>query len=75
MARPLTAPLAPFDDALPVPRRLIATEHQGRLSVHIRAGVHRFHRDLPESRIWGYDGTVPGPTIETERGELMPFMA
>jgi spore coat protein A len=31
--------------------------------------MHRFHRDLPESRIWGYDGTVPGPTIETERGQ------
>jgi spore coat protein A len=31
--------------------------------------LHRFHRDLPESRIWGYDGTVPGPTIEAERGQ------
>jgi FtsP/CotA-like multicopper oxidase with cupredoxin domain len=37
--------------------------------VRIRAGAHRFHRDLPESAIWGYDGTVPGPAIEAERGQ------
>jgi spore coat protein A len=69
MTRPLNPPLVAFVDALPVPRRVIAGEHDGRLTVHMRAGVHRFHRDLPESRIWGYDGTMPGPTIEAERGQ------
>ena len=68
MTEILTAPLAAFVDALPVPRRLIADEHDGRLTVRMRAATHRFHRDLPESRVWGYDGTVPGPTIEAERG-------
>jgi FtsP/CotA-like multicopper oxidase with cupredoxin domain len=62
-------PLAQFVDAVPLPRRLVAAQHDGRLTVRIRVGSHRFHRDLPESRIWGYDGTVPGPTIETERGQ------
>jgi spore coat protein A len=61
-------PLAPFVDTVPVPQRLVAAEHHGQLTVRIRAGAHRFHRDLPPSRIWGYDGTMPGPTIETERG-------
>ena len=65
----LTPPLAPYVDALPVPQRLRAAEHDGRLTVHLRAGIHRFHRDLPESAIWGFDGTVPGPTIEAERGQ------
>jgi FtsP/CotA-like multicopper oxidase with cupredoxin domain len=69
MTDALNAPLMAFVDAFPVPRRLIAGEHHGRLTVHIRGGAHRFHRDLPESRIWGYDGTVPGPTIEAERGQ------
>ena len=69
MTPTLTAPLAPFADALPVPQRLVAARRNGRLSVPIRAGAHRFHRDLPESAIWGYDGTVPGPTIEAERGQ------
>jgi spore coat protein A len=61
------APLAPFVDALPLPSRLIAAEQDGRLTVHIRAGEHRFHRDLPVSSIWGFEGMVPGPTIEVER--------
>ena len=69
MTRALSAPLVAFVDALPVPKRLIAGERGGRLIVRIRGGAHRFHRDLPESRIWGYDGTVPGPTIEAEHGQ------
>ena len=60
--------LTPFVDPLPLPSRLIATEHDGRLTVHLRAGEHRFHRDLPASGVWGFDGAVPGPTIEAERG-------
>ena len=68
-SRPLSPPLPPFVDALPVPHRLVAADHHGRLTVRIRAGEHRFHRDLPPSPIWGYDGTVPGPTIEMERGQ------
>jgi spore coat protein A, manganese oxidase len=65
----MTPPLAPFADALPVPQRLVAARQDGRLTVPIRAGVHRFNRDLPESAICGYGGTVPGPTIEAERGQ------
>src|SRR5258708_11804482 len=63
MSPTLAAPLAPFADALPVPQRLVAARQNGRLSVPIHAGSHRFHRDLPESAIWGYGGRVPGPTI------------
>ena len=68
MTATLNKPLVPFVDELPVPRRLVAAEHHGRLIVRMRPGTHRFHRDLPESRVWGYDGTVPGPTVEAERG-------
>jgi hypothetical protein len=60
MRRALTTPVVPFVDALQVPRRLRAGEHRGRLRVHVRTGTHRFHRDLPESTVFGYDGTVPG---------------
>ena len=68
MTRTLVSPLTPFVDALPLPRRLIAKEHDGSLVVTMRMGEHRFHRDLPVSKIWGYEGMVPGPTIEAERG-------
>jgi o-aminophenol oxidase len=67
--RVLTPPLAPFVDALPLPSRLLASEHDGRLTVRMRAGDHRFHCDLPASSIWGFEGTDPGPTIEAERGK------
>ena len=53
MSPTLGVPLAPFADPLPVPRQLIAARQNGRLSVPIRAGAHRFHRDLPASAIWG----------------------
>jgi spore coat protein A len=69
MMRALATPLAPFVDPLPVPPRLVAAEHDGRLTVRMRAGAHQFHRDLPASRIWGYEGVVPGPTIEAGRGQ------
>ncbi len=29
----------------------------------------KVHRDLPATRMWGYDGASPGPTIETRSGE------
>ena len=48
----LASPLTPFVDALPLPARVLASEHGGELTVHIRAAAHRFHRDLPESPVW-----------------------
>src|SRR2546426_12253207 len=47
---------------------MIAREQKGRLVVSMRLSKHQFHRDLRLSSVWGYDGTVPGPTIEVERG-------
>jgi FtsP/CotA-like multicopper oxidase with cupredoxin domain len=69
VTRGLAAPLASYVDALPLPSRLIASKHHGRLTVRIRAASHQFHRDLPASSIWGFEGTVPGPTVEAERGQ------
>jgi FtsP/CotA-like multicopper oxidase with cupredoxin domain len=68
MASSLTSPLTPFVDVLPHPSRLLARAHDGRLTVRIRVASHRFHRDLPPSRVWAFEGSVPGPTIEAERG-------
>lgn len=28
---------------------------------------HQFHRNFPYSEVWGYDGIVPGPTIEAKK--------
>ena len=67
----LVPPLVPFVDQLPIPHRLVASHQGDQLAVKMRAARHRFHRDLPESAVWTYDGTVPGPTIEVERGDSL----
>ena len=60
-------PLRPFVDALPIPPRRII-EEPTRLTIGLEATTHRFHRDLEPSRVWAYDGHLPGPTIEVRRG-------
>jgi o-aminophenol oxidase len=60
-------PLTPFVDELAVPTRLVVSE-PARLVVRLEAAVHRFHRDLPPSRVWTYGGSVPGPSVEVRRG-------
>ena len=70
--------LARFVDPLPVPRVLAAqemradpTDPQRRLPyyrVPMREAPVRVHRDLPPTRMWTYDGEMPGPTLETRSG-------
>jgi len=59
--------LTPFVDLLPIPPRRVITEPT-RLTVRVEAAQHRFHRELPPSHVWTYDGHLPGPTIEVRRG-------
>ena len=35
--------------------------------INMREGKHKFHKDFPNTTIWGYNGTYPGPTIEVEK--------
>jgi FtsP/CotA-like multicopper oxidase with cupredoxin domain len=63
----LACPLTPFVDELAVPPRRVITE-PSRLTVRLETATHRFHRDLSPSRVWAYDGMLPGPTIEVQRG-------
>jgi FtsP/CotA-like multicopper oxidase with cupredoxin domain len=67
MPPPLNHPLTPFVDKLTAPPRRVVSE-SGRLVVRLEPANHRFHRDLPPSRVWAYDGSVPGPTVEVRRG-------
>lgn len=66
-AASLGHPLTPFVDKLVVPVRRVVTGPT-RLAVRLETAMHRFHRDLPPSRVWTYDGSLPGPTIEVGRG-------
>ncbi|HET9233640.1 MAG TPA: DNRLRE domain-containing protein, partial [Candidatus Eisenbacteria bacterium] len=59
--------LTPFVDALPIPP--LATPSAGTAGgaatydIEIREVTQQLHRDLPPTRVWGYEGMYPGPTI------------
>jgi spore coat protein A, manganese oxidase len=64
--------LARFVDPLPIPhiakpaaRYKWATYYEIRMTEFMQ----RLHRDMPPTKVWGYDGTYPGPTFETVRDE------
>ena len=37
--------------------------------VQMVEATHKFHSDLPATRVWGYSGLVPGPTFEMRSGQ------
>jgi len=71
--------LTPFVDPLPIPRiaKPIGTRpnpdhpHQQipYYRIDLREARQQVHRDLPPTRMWGFNGTFPGPTLETESGK------
>lgn len=62
----------PFGTLTPVP-----TAHQRwpefppvrHYEIHVREALHSFHPELPLTKIWGYNGLFPGPTIRGKYGE------
>jgi len=70
--------VARFVDPLPIPTvaRSVETrpdpERPGQklplYRLPIREAWSQVHRDLPPTRFWGYDGKMPGPTVEVHRG-------
>lgn len=65
--------LEKFVDPLPIMKTLPPqkTFHKGAYyEVSMKEFTQKLHRDLPATRLWGYNGQFPGPTIEVHRGEL-----
>ncbi len=69
---PCSLVLTPYVDALPRPA--VAVPVSGTAGgaadyvIPVREVSQRLHRDLPPTRVWGYAGSYPGPTIETTTG-------
>jgi spore coat protein A len=63
----------PFVDPLPFPTRYRMTE-PARLSVRIQNAEHRFHSELPPAPVWTYDGLLPGPMIDVDRGTTLEVL-
>lgn len=64
--------LTPFVDALPLPSNAVPVTGTVGGAAHYAISMTEFfqqlHRDLPATRVWGYGGTYPGPTIRATRG-------
>jgi len=41
------------------------------LTIRLRAATQRLHSELPPTPFWGYEGCLPGPTIEVRRGQRL----
>src|ERR1700686_5291953 len=65
------AGLARYVDPLPIPETLRQTA--GSTPVIMTQFHQKLHRDLPPTKLWGYNGTYPGPTIEVKRGSPASF--
>ena len=71
--------LARYVDPLPIPAIVRGgetrpdPEHPGLVLPYHRIAMREawanVHRDLPPTRFWGYDGKMPGPTIEVQSGK------
>ena len=57
--------LTPFVDPLPIPPVLPSA---AAYTVHMQQIHQKLHRDLPATRLWGYNGRYLGPTFETRTG-------
>jgi spore coat protein A, manganese oxidase len=60
-------PIAHSDGFRPspeVPSRKVPFYH-----IEMREVLSKLHRDLAPTRQWGYEGMVPGPTVETRSGD------
>jgi len=56
--------------ALPTPRFLASAATDDFRVLRARAGQARLRgEDLSPTRVWGYDGGVPGPTLRVKQGE------
>jgi spore coat protein A, manganese oxidase len=71
--------LAPFADPLPLlsvarsaglrPSPANPSRRVPFYRIEMREFFGKLHRDLPPTRLWGYDGAFPGPTLETRSGD------
>ncbi|MGH3782893.1 MAG: multicopper oxidase family protein, partial [Pseudonocardiaceae bacterium] len=66
----LVTRLTKFRDPLQIPPVLRPSPMQ-LLTIRMRTTQVRLHSELPATRVWAYNGSFPGPTIEVRRGERL----
>lgn len=64
--------LEKFVDPLPIMETLKPVKKSKKESFYVvkmEEFTQQLHRDLPPTRLWGYEGQYPGPTIDVNQGE------
>ncbi|MEC2019698.1 outer spore coat copper-dependent laccase CotA [Bacillus velezensis] len=64
--------LEKFADELPIIETLQPqkkSDGSTYYEVTMKECFHKLHRDLPPTRLWGYNGLFPGPTIDVNQDE------
>ncbi|MBT2634511.1 multicopper oxidase family protein [Bacillus sp. ISL-26] len=64
--------LEKFADELPIIETLKPLKQSNGSTyyeVTMKECYHKLHRDLPPTRLWGYNGLFPGPTIDVQQNE------
>jgi spore coat protein A, manganese oxidase len=67
---PPAGPLPSYVTPLAIPP-VIRPKLNETIQVRMTPFKHKAHRDLPTTPMWGYNGSWPGPTFETRKGQ--PF--
>lgn len=72
-AAPGEARLEKFLDPLHIPPviRVSPGRQPTQLEITMRATWVQLHSQLPPTRVWVYDGSFPGPTIDVRRGQKL----
>jgi spore coat protein A len=63
--------LPSYVDPLPIPPVIRPPRSGATVRVHMREFRQKAHRDLPPTKLWGYNGVWPGPTFEVRRGQAL----
>ncbi|MDR0269491.1 multicopper oxidase [Paenibacillus sp.] len=69
--------LTRFVDPLPIPETLKPDYRKDditRYTVTMKQVYQSLHRDLPRTKLWGYNGVFPGPKFEVRKGELVDVL-
>jgi spore coat protein A len=66
--------LQKFVDELPIINTISPkwqSNNRSYYEVTMKEFSQKLHRDLGPTRLWGYDGTFPGPTFEVMKNETV----
>ncbi len=63
--------LPSYVDQLPIPSLIRPPQDGSAIRIRMREFLHKAHRDLRPTRMWGYNSMWPGPTFEVRKGQRL----